>query len=88
MNMLVFVNKAGQRRPSAIPEKVVHLDKGEAAKLTRVYLIEEPPARLKQGPVTFGFKAQLAAAGDCTKGSSRPGPDNRVLTIDRGRGER
>jgi len=43
MNMLVFVNKAGQRRPSAIPEKVVHLDKGEAAKLTRVYLIEEPP---------------------------------------------
>jgi catalase len=51
--------------------------------------MDELPQRLKQGPVTFHFKAQLAAAGDPTKDPTKPWPENRkvvdlgVLTIDR-----
>src|SRR3954471_17554769 len=92
INAFMFVNKAGERqaiRYQMIPEKVVHLDKAEAAKKTPDFLMEELPARLKQGQVTFRFKAQLAAAGDSTKDPSKPWPDDRklielgVLTIDK-----
>ena len=92
INAFVFVNKAGERqavRYQMIPEKVVHLDKAEAAKKAPDFLMEELPARLKQGPVTFRFKAQLAAAGDSTKDPAKPWPDDRklvelgVLTIDK-----
>src|SRR4051812_47010152 len=92
INAFVFVNKKGERqavRYQMIPEKVVHLDKAEAAKMTPDFLMEELPSRLKQGPVTFRFKAQLAAAGDSTKDPSKPWPDDRklvdlgVLTIDK-----
>jgi catalase len=44
---------------------------------------------LKQAPVTFRFKAQLAAEGDSTKDLSKPWRDDRkllelgVLTIDK-----
>src|SRR6476660_3939957 len=77
INAFVFVNKAGERQAIRYPmttEKIVHLDKAEAA---------------KKGPVTFRFKAQLAAAGDSTKDPSKPWPDDRklvelgVLTIDK-----
>jgi catalase len=92
INAFVFVNKGGQRqavRYQMIPEKLVHLDKAEAAKMTPDFLMEELPSRLKQGPVTFRFKAQLAAEGDSTKDPSKPWPDDRklvelgVLTIDK-----
>ena len=92
INAFVFVNKAGERqavRYQMIPEKIVHLDKAEAAKKAPDFLMEELPARLKQGPVTFRFKAQLAAAGDSTRDPSKPWPDDRklvelgVLTIDK-----
>jgi catalase len=92
INAFVFVNKGGERqavRYQMIPEKVVHLDKAEAAKKTPDFLMEELPIRLKQGPVTFRFKAQLAAAGDSTRDPSKPWPDDRklvelgVLTIDK-----
>ncbi|WFU79936.1 catalase family peroxidase [Bradyrhizobium sp. CIAT3101] len=92
INAFVFVNKAGQRqaiRYQMIPEKIVHLDKAEAAKKAPDFLMEELPARLKQGPVVFHFKAQLAAAGDSTKDPSKPWPDDRklvelgTLTIDK-----
>ena len=76
INAFVFVNKAGERqavRYQMIPEKIVHLDKAEAAKKAPDFLMEELPARLKQGPVTFHFKAQLAAAGDSTKVNQSPG---------------
>jgi catalase len=92
INAFVFVNKAGERqavRYQMIPEKIVHLDKAEAAKKAPDFLMEQLPARLKQGPVTFRFKAQLAAAGDSTRDPSKPWPDDRklvelgVLTIDK-----
>lgn len=92
INAFVFINKAGERQPiryQMIPEKVVHLDKAEAAKKAPDFLMEELPARLKQGPVVFRFKAQLAAAGDSTKDPAKPWPDDRklidlgTLTIDK-----
>ncbi|MGJ4941492.1 catalase family peroxidase [Bradyrhizobium sp. HKCCYLS1011] len=92
INAFVFVNKAGERqaiRYQMVPDKVVHLDKAEAAKRAPDFLMQELPARLKQGPVTFHFKAQLAAAGDSTKDPAKPWPDDRklvelgVLTIDK-----
>ena len=39
--------------------------------------MEELPERLKRGPVTFHFKAQLAAADDSTKDPTKPWPENR-----------
>jgi catalase len=92
VDAFVFVNKAGERqavRYQMLPEKVVHLDKSDAAKRAPDFLIEELPQRLKRGPVTFHFKAQLAAADDSTKDPAKPWPESRkvvdlgVLTIDR-----
>ncbi|MGJ5206159.1 catalase family peroxidase [Bradyrhizobium sp. HKCCYLR20261] len=92
VNAFVLVNKQGARqaiRYQMLPEKVVHLDKAEAAKRAPDYLMAELPARLKQGPVTFRFMAQLAAAGDDTKDPAKPWPDDRklvelgVVTIDK-----
>jgi len=92
IDAFVFVNKAGERqavRYQMLPENVVHLDKSDAAKRTPNFLMEELPDRLKRGPVTFHFKAQLAAADDSTKDPAKPWPENRkmvelgVLTIDR-----
>jgi catalase len=92
INAFVLVNKAGERqaiRYQMLPEKVVHLDKSDAGKRPPNFLIEELPARLKQGPVTFHFKAQLAAADDNTKDPAKPWPENRklvelgVLTIEK-----
>ncbi|MGY8679380.1 catalase family peroxidase [Bradyrhizobium sp. UFLA05-153] len=92
IDAFVFVNKAGERkavRYQMLPENVVHLDKSDAAKRAPDFLMEELPERLKRGPVTFHFKAQLAAADDSTKDPTKPWPENRkvvelgVLTIDR-----
>jgi catalase len=92
INAFVFVNKAGERqavRYQMLPEKVVHLDKSDAAKRPPDFLMEELPARLKQGPVTFHFKAQLAAADDDAKDPAKPWPENRkvvelgALTVDK-----
>ena len=92
IDAFVFVNKAGERqavRYQMVPEKVVHLDKSDAAKRAPDFLMEELPQRLKRGPVTFHFKAQLAAADDSTKDPTKAWPETRklidlgVLTIDR-----
>ena len=92
INAFMFVNKAGQRqaiRYQMLPDKVVHLDKAEAAKKAPDFLMDELPQRLKQGPVTFHFKAQLATAGDTTKDPAKAWPDDRkvvelgVLTLDK-----
>jgi catalase len=92
INAFVLVNKAGERqavRYQMLPERVVHLDKAEAAKRAPDFLMQELPQRLKQGPLTFHFKAQLAAAGDSTKDPAKPWPDDRklvelgILTIDK-----
>ena len=92
VNAFVFTNKAGQKqafRYIIAPEKVVHLSKEEAAKKSPDYLMNDLPARLAKGPVTFHIKAQLAAAGDPTKDATQAWPDARkvvdlgVLTIER-----
>lgn len=85
INAFVFVNKKGERqavRYIAAPEKLVHLDEAEAAKRAPDFLIDELPARLARGPVTFHLKAQLAAPGDQTKDASQPWPDtNKVVEL-------
>ncbi|CAL75274.1 catalase, homologous to the Protein srpA precursor [Bradyrhizobium sp. ORS 278] len=92
VNAFVLVNKDGARqavRWQMLPQKVVHLDKDDAARRAPDFLMAELPARLKQGSVTFRFMAQLAAAGDDTKDPAKPWPDDRklvelgVLTIDK-----
>ena len=92
VDAFVFTNKAGKRqafRYIIAPEKVVHLSNEEAAKQSPDYLMNDLPARLAKGPVTFHIKAQLAAAGDPTKDPTQAWPDDRkvvdlgVLTIDR-----
>lgn len=92
IDAFIFVNKAGERqavRYQMLPEKVVHLDKSDAAKRTPDFLMEELPQRLKRGPVTFHFKGQLAAADDSTKDPTKRWPETRkvvelgVLTIDK-----
>src|SRR5215468_7468500 len=70
IDAFVLVNKAGERqavRYQMVPEKVVHLAEADAAAKGPNFLMEELPERLKQGPVTFHLKAQLAAPGDDTK---------------------
>ena len=55
----------------------------------RDFLIDELPARIERGAVTFHLKAQLASPGDSTKDASTPWPNNDevvelgVLTIDK-----
>jgi catalase len=92
LDAFIFVDKAGHRqalRYMIVPTKVVHIDPAEAAKKAPDFLMTELPDRLKQGPVTFHLKAQLAAAGDVTKDPTMPWPDDRkvvdlgVLTIDK-----
>jgi catalase len=92
VNAFVFVNKDGAKqavRYQFVPEKTVHLDPAAAAAKAPDFLVDELPDRLKGGPVTFHFKAQLAAPEDQTKDGSKPWPDDRkivdlgVLTIDK-----
>ena len=92
LDAFIFVNKAGQRqavRYMIVPEHLVHLAPADAAKRAPNFLMDELPLRLKQGPVTFHLRAQLAAPGDNTKDAAQPWPDDRkvvdlgVLTIDK-----
>ncbi len=91
IDAFVFINKAGERqavRYQMVPERTVHLDADDAAKRPPDFLMDELPERLKQGPVTFHLKAQLAAAGDSTRDATKPWPESRnivelgLLTID------
>ena len=92
LDAFIFVNKAGQRQAVRYiiePEHIVHLAPADAAKQAPNFLVDEIVQRLKQGPVTFHLKAQLAAPGDQTKDPSEPWPADRkvvdlgVLTIDK-----
>jgi catalase len=71
------------------PEKLVHLDPGEAANMTPDFLVDELAGRLARAPVTFHLKVQLASPSDTTKDPSQPWPDSDeivelgVLTIDK-----
>ena len=77
VNAFILVNERGERhavRYVMAPEKLVHLAAEEAAKRAPDFLIDELPARLSRGAVTFHLKAQLAAPGDSTKDASIPWP--------------
>ena len=87
-----LVNDKGERhavRYVMAPEKLVHLTAEEAAKTAPDFLINELPARVARGPVTFHLKSQLASPGDSTKDASIPWPKSNevvelgVLTIDK-----
>jgi catalase len=90
IDAFIFVNKAGEKqavRYVIAPEKVVHITPEEAAKLPPNYLFDDLATRIKQKPLVFHVKVQLAEPGDQTKDASQPWPDERkqadlgVLTL-------
>jgi catalase len=92
INAFVFTNRNGQKQAIRYiiePEKIVYLSKEDATKKSPSFLMDDLRMRLAKGPVTFHIKAQLAAAGDSTKDSTQPWPEDRkvvdlgVLTIDK-----
>jgi catalase len=92
VDAFVLINDKGERhavRYIMAPEKLVHLSEADASKMAPDFLIDELPARIARGPVTFHLKAQLAAPDDSTKDASVPWPSsNKIvelgdLTIDK-----
>ena len=92
LDAFIFVDKDGRKqavRYMIEPEHLVHLAPADAAKQAPNFLMDELAQRLKQGPVMFHLKAQLAAPGDSTKDPAEPWPADRkvvelgVLTIDK-----
>jgi catalase len=92
IDAFVFVNSAGKEQPVRyliVPERVVHLAPEDAAKQPPNFLVDELPARLAKGLVTFHLKAQLAASGDPTKDPTQAWPDDRpvaelgVITVEK-----
>lgn len=92
VDAFVFVAKDDTRRAfriQATPDQVVHLDPAEAAKQPPDFLVDELPARLASGPVSFHLRAQLAGPGDPTSDPTKPWPDDRpivdlgTLTLDK-----
>lgn len=92
INAFVFISKTGQRqavRYQLVPDKVVHLDPADAARRAPDFLIDDLAGRIRQKPVIFHLKAQLAAPDDPTKDGSQPWPDDRkivdlgTLTLDK-----
>jgi catalase len=82
VNAFVFVDKAGGRRSFRYriePEKTVYLPPENAAARAPDFLVDELLSRLKEKPVMFHLKAQLAAPGDQTRDSSKPWPDDRKV---------
>jgi catalase len=75
VNAFILVNDRGERRAVRYimtPETLVHLAVADAAKTAPDFLIDELPARIARGPVTFHLKAQLASPSDSTKDASTP----------------
>jgi catalase len=90
VDAFVFVDKAGRRqavRYQMLPDHVVHLTPGDAAKRDPNFLATELAERLGRGAVTFHLEAQLADPTDQTRDPTQPWPDSRkvvdlgVLTI-------
>jgi catalase len=83
VDAFIFVNAAGIRQPFRF--KIVpvagthHLSAEASAKLPPDVLIDELPARLAKGPVSFHLLAQLANPGDQTSDATKPWPANRKL---------
>jgi catalase len=85
VDAFVLIDAAGHRqavRYEMVPDKLVHLTQGDAAARPPNFLMDELPARLKGGPVTFHLKAQLAAPGDPTADATKPWSNtNRVVDL-------
>ena len=83
INAFVFVDAAGKRQPFRYKYVPVagaeHISATEAAKLSPDFLMDELPQRMAAGPVAFQVMAQLANAGDQTKDSSQPWPEDRRM---------
>lgn len=82
INAFIFVSRTGARqavRYVATPEKIVHIDAAEAEKKPADFLIDDLPARLTKGPVTFHLRAQLGTPDDSTKDASQPWPDSNKM---------
>jgi catalase len=80
INAFVLVNKAGQRqavRFLVTPERIVHLEPGDAAGRPPNFLADELAARIQRGSVRFALRAQIANPGDPTNDPSQPWPENR-----------
>jgi catalase len=92
LNAFLLVDTSGRKRAVRwifVPERVVHIDPADAAKLSPNYLMDEIRARLAKGPVTFRLDAQIAEPGDPTSDPSNAWPEDRsrinigVLTLDK-----
>ena len=82
IDAFIFVNKSGKRqavRYLIVPEKLVHLTPGDAAKQSPNFLFDDLSKRIAQKPLVFHLKAQLAEPGDQTKDASQAWPDNRKV---------
>ena len=81
VDAFVFVDAAGKHQPfrfQIVPVAgTTYLSPAEAAQQKPNFLMEELPARLAKGPVTFHLTAKLAEPGDQTKDPSKPWPDDR-----------
>ncbi len=83
VNAFVLVDAAGKRTPFRyrfVPvagEEILSADDAKAKGPN--YLVEELPARLAKAPVSFRVLAQIAQAGDATKDSTIPWPEDRRL---------
>ena len=86
VDAFVLVDAAGHKqavRYQMVPDKLVHLTRADADARAPDFLMMDLPIRLKQGPITFHLKAQLAAAGDPTSDPTKPWPDTNK-TVDLG----
>jgi catalase len=82
VDAFILVNAKGERhavRYMMSPEKLVHLSAAEATKAAPNFLVDELPAHIARGPVTFHLKAQLASPGDSTKDASVPWPGGNEI---------
>ncbi|AWN49389.1 catalase [Methylobacterium terrae] len=81
VNAFLLVDAVGKRnafRYRFVPvagEEILSADDAKAKAPN--YLVEEMPARLAKEPVAFRVEAQIAQAGDSTKDSTIPWPDDR-----------
>lgn len=82
LNAFIFVDKAGHRqavRYIMMPEEIVYLTAGEAARQPLDFLIDDLPQRIAKKPVVFHFMAQLAGPDDQTRDPSRAWPNDRRM---------
>lgn len=85
LNAFILTNSSGVKhavRYLAVPAKIAHLTREEAALREPNFLFEEIRTRLGKGPVTFELKAQVASPEDPITDATKPWPaDRRVVAL-------